>query len=108
MPAAATGLLHRRDISAHRTVGVYIVACRGCLAFAAGIAAADPHATGTYTWKGIDDLESSVTYTFVDGHGDWVGGAWTPLAWVLWAVATILVGRLWRVVTYRRSPAPTG
>ena len=76
-------------------------------AFAAGIAAADQHATGTYTWQGIDYLQSTVTYTFVDGRGDWVGGAWTPLAWVLWAAATILVGRLWRVVTVRRSPAPT-
>ena len=77
-------------------------------AFAAGITAADPHANGTYTWNGIDYLQSTVTYTFVDGHRDWVGGAWTPLAWVLWAGATILIGRLWRAVTVRRSPAPTG
>jgi hypothetical protein len=77
-------------------------------AFAAGIAAADPHATGTYTWSGIDFLQSPVSYTFVDGHGDWTGGAWTPLAWVLWAIATILIGRLWRVVTARRSPTYTG
>lgn len=76
-------------------------------AFAAGIIAADPHANGTYTWNGIDYLQSTVTYTFVDGHGDWVGGAWTPLAWVLWGDATILTGRLWRVATVRRSPAPT-
>jgi len=77
-------------------------------AFAAGIAAADPHANGTYTWNGIAVLQNAVTYTFVDGHGDWVGGAWTPLAWVLWAAATILVGRLWRVVTIRRTSAPAG
>jgi hypothetical protein len=77
-------------------------------AFAAGIAAADPHANGAYIWNGIAYFQSTVTYTFVDGHGDWVGGAWTPLAWVLWAVATILVGRLWRAIKVRRSPAPAG
>lgn len=72
-------------------------------AFAAGITAADPHATGTYAWSGIDHLQSSVTYTLVDGRAEWVGGAWTPLAWVLWAAATIVVGRLWRVLPTRRS-----
>jgi hypothetical protein len=71
-------------------------------AFADGITAADPHATGSYTWSGIAYLQSSVDYTFVDGHGDWTGGAWTPLAWVLWLGATILIGRLWRVLTNRR------
>lgn len=74
-------------------------------AFAAGIVAADPHATGSYTWSGIAYLQSSVKYTFVDGHGDWAGGAWTPFAWALWAGSTILVGRLWRVLTHRRPRA---
>ena len=68
-------------------------------AFGDGIVAADPDATGTFTWPGIEYLQSSVTYTFTDGQGTWVGGAWTPFAWVLWLVGTILVGRLWRVVT---------
>lgn len=31
-----------------------------------------------------------------------VGGAWTPFAWVIWIVATILVGRLWRVCSIWR------
>ncbi len=31
-----------------------------------------------------------------------VGGAWTPFAWVIWIVATIFVGRLWRVYSIWR------
>jgi hypothetical protein len=67
-------------------------------AFSAGIKAANPDATGTFTWSGIHYLQSSVTYTFVGGKGDSVGGAWTPVAYVIWIGATILVGRLWRAV----------
>jgi hypothetical protein len=75
-------------------------------AFAKGIAAADPAATGTYTWGGISHLQSTVTYTFNDGHGTWTGGAFTPLFYVLWIVATILVGRLWRALpAWRRRRA---
>ena len=43
-------------------------------AFASGIIAADPTATGTYTWGGISHLQSTVTYTFSDGHGTSTGG----------------------------------
>jgi hypothetical protein len=67
-------------------------------AFGDGVTAADPHATGTFAWSGIGYLQDTVTYTFVDGHGSFVGGAWTPLAWALWAVGTVLVGRLWRIL----------
>jgi hypothetical protein len=74
-------------------------------AFGDGISAADPNATGTFTWPGIRYLQDTVTYTFVNGHGSSVGGAWTPLAWALWIVATILVGRLWRVRFRRRGAA---
>jgi hypothetical protein len=35
-------------------------------AFGDAITAADPDATGTFTWAGIAYLQSSVTYTFVD------------------------------------------
>jgi hypothetical protein len=76
-------------------------------AFADGVTAGDPSASGTYTWSGIDHLQDRVTYTFVDGHGTWVGGAWTPLAWGLWLLATVLVGRLWRALPWwRRSRGP--
>lgn len=71
--------------------------------FADGVTAADPSASGTYTWAGISYLQDTVTYTFVDGHGTWVGGAWTPAAWALWIVATILVGRLWRALPWWRA-----
>ena len=73
------------------------------IAFAHGIATANPHATGTFTWQGIAYLQSSVTYTFRNGNWISVGGAWTPVAWGLWLAATVVVGRLWRVVpTWRR------
>jgi hypothetical protein len=68
------------------------------LAFGDGIRAADPAVSGTFRWHGIRYLQDTVTYTFVDGSGTSVGGAWTPLAWALWIGATIVVGRLWRVV----------
>ena len=73
------------------------------MAFGEGITAADPHATGTFTWAGIHYVQSSVTYTYANGQGDSVGGAWTPLAWALWLIATVLVGRLWRVIPVWRS-----
>jgi hypothetical protein len=71
-------------------------------AFGDGIKAANPNASGTFTWSGIRYLQDTVTYTFTNGKGDSVGGAWTPLAWVLWIVATVLVGRLWRVASVWR------
>ncbi len=67
-------------------------------AFGRGVLAADPHASGTFTWGGIHHLQSAVTFTFVDGKGSSVGGAWTPAAYVVWVVAAVLVGRLWRLV----------
>ena len=76
-------------------------------AFGAGITAANPTATGTFIWSGIHYVQSSVTYTFVNGTGDSVGGAWTPLAWAIWALATVLVGRLWRVVPQWRHRRAT-
>ena len=75
-------------------------------AFGAGLTAANPAATGTFTWSGISYLQSTVTYTMVNGQGDSVGGAWTPMAYAFWIVAAVLVGRLWRVVpTWRRRRA---
>jgi hypothetical protein len=83
-------------------VGTALLA-EAATAFAHGVTAADPHATGSYTWSGIDYLQSEVSYRFVDGHGDWSGGAWTPLAWALWLTSTVIVGRLWRMIPSRRS-----
>lgn len=75
-------------------------------AFRDGIIAVDPHASGTYTWTGIKYLQSAVTYRFVDGRASSVGGAWTPIAWVIWIVAAIMIGRLWRAIPlWRRRRA---
>ena len=75
-------------------------------AFGSGITAADPHATGTYTWSGISHVQSTVSYTFIDGQGTWTGGAFTPFFYILWIVGTILVGRLWRALpAWRRRRA---
>ncbi|MCU1365052.1 MAG: hypothetical protein JWL72_2365 [Ilumatobacteraceae bacterium] len=71
-------------------------------AFGDGIVAASPNATGTFSWHGIPYLQDAVRYTVSNGERTSVGGAWTPLAWIIWIAATILVGRLWRVVSIRR------
>jgi len=67
------------------------------LAFGRGVTAVDPSATGTFRSRGIRYLQSEITYTFTNGHGESVGGAMTPLCWVLLLVGTVAVGRLWRV-----------
>ena len=76
-------------------------------AFGDGIKAANTAATGTFTWSGLGYVQDTVTYTFINGKGSSVGGAWTPFAWALWAIATVCVGRLWRVASLwrRRSAA---
>jgi hypothetical protein len=72
-------------------------------AFGDGITAADPNATGTFTWSGIQYLEDTVTFTVANGHvTSVVGGAWSPLTWGIWIVGTLLVGRLWRALPYLR------
>jgi hypothetical protein len=78
------------------------VLSEAALAFGDGITATNPSATGTFTWRGIRYLQDTVTYTFVNGEGSYVGGAWTPFAWALWIVATVFVGRLWRVASVWR------
>ncbi len=70
--------------------------------------AADPEATGTYAWHGIAYLQNSVTYTFTNGHGSYVGGGFTPLFWALWIGGTVVVGRLWRIAArWRRTDSRT-
>ena len=75
-------------------------------AFGDGILAGNPDADGTFTWPGIGYLQTEVTYTVSGGEHSFVGGAFTPLTYVLLAVGAILVGRLWRAVpAWRRRRA---
>jgi hypothetical protein len=79
------------------------------VAFGDGIRAANPNASGTFTWGGVRYLQDTVTYTMADGKGLPVGGAWTPLSYVLLIVATVLVGRLWRApLQWRRRRRGAG
>ncbi len=73
-------------------------------AFGDGIVAASPHATGHFSWHGISYLQTGVDYTLQDGRVDSVGGALTPLAYLLIVLSTVGVGRLWRLLPgWRRS-----
>lgn len=74
-------------------------------AFGDGILAADPDATGTFRWPGIAVLQSEVTYTVSNGDHAFVGGAFTPLTYLVLLLGTIGIGRLWRALPSRRRPA---
>jgi len=75
-------------------------------AFGDGILAGNPDAAGTFTWPGIGYLQSAVTYTVSGGEHTFVGGAFTPLTYLLLAIGTITVGRLWRALPiWRRHGA---
>jgi hypothetical protein len=64
-------------------------------------------AAGTFTWTGIRYLQDTVTYTFVNGESSSVGGARMLLAWAIWIITTVLVGRLWRIASiWRCSRSP--
>jgi hypothetical protein len=67
-------------------------------AYQQAITAVDPHASGAFTWGGISYLQTATTFTFVDGQGTQVGGAWTPITYALWIIGTVLAGRLWRAL----------
>ena len=73
-------------------------------AFGDGILAGNPEATGTFTWPGIGYFQAPVTYTVTDGAHTFVGGAFTPLTYLLLTIGTIAIGRLWRAQPmWRRS-----
>ena len=78
-------------------------------AFADGLLAASPDATGQFSWPGIAYLQSAVEYTVRDGRVEFVGGAMTPLAYVLLALGAVAVGRLWRLLPgWRRTGIGAG
>jgi hypothetical protein len=64
-------------------------------AFRDGVAAM--HGSGTFTWSGVAYLQSAQTVTIDGGDVQVSGGAWTPLTYVLWLLAVIAAGRLWRL-----------
>lgn len=79
-------------------------------AFADGVKAADPAASGRFAFGGIAFLQDEVTVTIHGGDTTFQGGAYTPLLWVLLVGSAILVGKLWRAVPVgpnRRRPATT-
>ena len=71
--------------------------------FGAGVLAGNPSASGTYRWGGIPYLQNEVVYTVGRGDYRFIGGAFTPLTWLLLAAGTIAVGRLWRALPRQRS-----
>jgi hypothetical protein len=77
-------------------------------AFGDGLLAVDHNATGTFRWPGVAYLQSEVTFAVSHGRHNHVGGAFTPLTYVLLLVGTILVGRLWRALPSRSRPAELG
>jgi hypothetical protein len=79
----------------------YVLA-EAAYAFQAGVTATDPHVTGSFVAPGMSVLQSAATVTFTDGHASSLGGAWTPMAYGIWLVLTVVAGRLWRLPRLRR------
>ncbi|WP_261559897.1 hypothetical protein [Frankia tisae] len=79
-------------------VVVMLVDHAGRSAFDAGITTAAPDATGTFHWAGIAYLTSDATFTYRDGTHTSVGGAWTPLVYVIMFVGAFVAGRMWRLL----------
>ena len=75
-------------------------------AYQQAITAINPHATGTFTWQGISLLQTTITYTFTDGHPTRTGGAFTAFAYAAWLAGTLLAGRLWRLRSAFRRTSP--
>lgn len=73
--------------------------------FAAGIIAANPHATGTYHWGGLSLLQGNVIAKAAGGQTTLSGGGLTPAGWALWVVIAVIVGRLWRAPGIWRARA---
>jgi hypothetical protein len=72
-------------------------------AFRRGILAADPHATGSYSWAGVGWLQREATFTFTDGQATQVGGYPTIFAGAIWVLGIVLAGRLWRMLPSKSS-----
>ena len=80
----------------------------GRTGFDSGITSATPHATGTFRWAGFPYLISDETFTYLNGTHTSVGGAWTPLVYVLMFAGAFVTGRMWRLIpAWRRQRGQT-
>jgi hypothetical protein len=84
-------------------LGMLFVDHVAAAAFRSGVAAATPHATGTFHWPGVHYLISPATFTFTDGRATSLGGAWTPWVYVLMLGGAVVAGRLWRLLPQLRD-----
>ena len=71
--------------------------------FLHGVTAADPHASGTFTWSGLSIIQSDVTVKITNGVSRVTGGNISPAGFALLFLTTILIGRLWRVPATMRA-----
>ncbi|WP_042364167.1 hypothetical protein [Streptacidiphilus neutrinimicus] len=76
-------------------------------AYEQAITAPGAHADGSYTWGGVTWLQSPLTFVLHEGQATHVGGAYTPLTYVLLVGGTVACGRLWRALPRHRTPRPT-
>ncbi|MCW2607225.1 MAG: hypothetical protein JWO60_1918 [Frankiales bacterium] len=72
-------------------------------AFADGVLLGNPSFSGTERWGGANFLQTDVSVTFTDQATSLTGGALSPWAYLLLALASAAVGRLWRALP-RRAP----
>ena len=70
----------------------------GSSPFRAGVLSDQPVATGRFTWDGIPYVLDDAVFTFSQGVGSSVGGAWRPGAYIALILVSILAGRLWRLL----------
>lgn len=105
-PSWSAGL----SFSASAYVVLAVLLETGKSAFASGVTATDPNASGTFIWNGVNHVLQPVTFTFADGAatpaGGLHGGAWTPLVYLVLFAGTVLVGRLWRALPVWRRRHP--
>jgi len=74
-------------------------------AYQEAISAANRTPPGRSPGAGVSYLQSAVTFQFTDGRVDsQLGGAWTPLTYVIVLAVAVLAGRLWRLVPRSRRP----
>ncbi|MFE0389400.1 hypothetical protein ACFW1F_35860 [Streptomyces bungoensis] len=77
-------------------------------AYEQALTATGTHADGSYTWGGVAWLQSPLTFRLHEGQATHVGGAWTPLVYVLLLAGTVACGRLWRARPSRRNQRRAG